>query len=81
MRYGPPAAIEIAQSGPRSLILPAMIHAIAIAGAVLWLGLNGLFWYAKPPELHWLLGSSILGVIFFAGFFWYLTRVDSHHAS
>jgi hypothetical protein len=56
-----------------------MIHAIAIAAAVLWFGLNGLLWYAKPPEVLWLLGSTALGIVFFAGSFWYLARVDRHH--
>jgi quinol-cytochrome oxidoreductase complex cytochrome b subunit len=32
--------------------------------------------YAKPPELQWLLGSVVLGAVFFTGFFWYLRRVD-----
>jgi hypothetical protein len=55
-----------------------MIHALAIAAAVLWFGLNGFLWYAKPQEVLWLLGSAALGVIFFAGAFWYLARVDRH---
>jgi hypothetical protein len=39
-------------------------------------GLNGLLWYAKPSDLFWLVGSAILGVTFFAGFFWYLALAD-----
>jgi quinol-cytochrome oxidoreductase complex cytochrome b subunit len=53
-----------------------MVHALAILCAVVWLGLNGLLWYAKPSDLVWLAGSAILGVTFFAGFFWYLAPVD-----
>ena len=49
-----------------------MIHVTALAGAIIWLGLNGLLWYTRPSDLLWLLGSAILGVIFFAGFFVYL---------
>jgi quinol-cytochrome oxidoreductase complex cytochrome b subunit len=53
-----------------------MLHAVAMLGAVIWFGLNGLLWYAKPSELVWLAGSAILGLIFFAGFFWYLALSD-----
>ena len=42
-----------------------MIHVTALAGAIIWLGLNGLLWYTRPSDLLWLLGSSILGAIFF----------------
>jgi hypothetical protein len=49
-----------------------MLHAVALLGAVVWFGLNGLLWSAKPSDLVWLAGSAILGVIFFAGFFLYL---------
>jgi hypothetical protein len=49
-----------------------MIHVAALAGAIIWLGLNGLLWYMRPSDLSWLLGSSILGVIFFGAFFVYL---------
>ena len=42
-----------------------MIYAAALAGAIIWLGLNGLLWYMRPSDLLWLLGSSILGAIFF----------------
>ena len=38
-----------------------MIHAAALAGTIIWLGLNGLLWYTRPSDLLWLLGSSILG--------------------
>jgi hypothetical protein len=58
-----------------------MIHVAVIVAAVLWFTLNGLLWYAKPPPLQWLLGSVVLGVIFFAGFFWYLQAVDADRAA
>ena len=58
-----------------------MIHAVAIIGAVIWLGLVGLLWYVKPGDLYWLLGSAVLGVIFFAGFFLYLRLTDSRDAA
>ena len=44
-----------------------MIHVTALAGAIIWLGLNGLLWYTRPSDLLSLLGSSILGAIFFRG--------------
>lgn len=56
-----------------------MIHSIAIIATVIWFGLNGLLWFAKPDELLWLLGSAILGALFFAGFFWYLMLSEPHH--
>jgi hypothetical protein len=49
-----------------------MLHAVALLGAIVWFGLNGLLWYAKPSDFVWLAGSAILGVIFFGGFFLYL---------
>ena len=47
-------------------------HALAIIAAIVWFALNGLLWYAKAGDLLWLLGSAILGVIFFFGFYLYL---------
>jgi hypothetical protein len=49
-----------------------VIHTVALIGAVIWFGLNGLLWYTKPSDLLWLFGSATLGVIFFAFFFVYL---------
>jgi hypothetical protein len=40
----------------------------------IWFCLNGLLWYARPPDRLWLLGSLVLGVIFFGGFLWYVSR-------
>ena len=28
-----------------------MVHAAALAGAIIWLGLNGLLWYTRPSDL------------------------------
>jgi hypothetical protein len=28
-----------------------MIHVAALAGAIIWLGLNGLLWYMRPSDL------------------------------
>jgi hypothetical protein len=58
-----------------------MIHAVALIGAVFWFGLVGMLWYAKPGDLYWLLGSAVLGVAFFAGFFLYLRLTDSRGAA
>jgi hypothetical protein len=41
----------------------------ALAGAIIWLGLNGLLWDMRPSDLLMLLGSALLDAIFFAGFF------------
>ena len=51
-----------------------MRHLLAILGAVLWFVLNGLLWYSRPSPMLWLLGSAVLGVVFFAAFLWYVTR-------
>jgi hypothetical protein len=47
------------------------IDALAAIGGLLWLFLNGLLWYARPPDVQWFVGSLILGVVGFAGFLWY----------
>lgn len=46
----------------------------ATLGAAAWFSLNGLLWYARPSPMLWLLGSALLGVIFFAAFLWHVTR-------
>jgi hypothetical protein len=53
-----------------------MIHCLANIAPVVWFGLNGLLWYTKPTDNLWLLGSAILGVFFFTGFFIYLQATD-----
>ena len=49
---------------------------VAIVGAIMWFGLNGLLWYTRPSDLLWLLGSAVLGTIFFAAFFLHLQMSD-----
>ena len=51
-------------------------NVLGAAAAGLWFGLNGLLWYARPPDRLWLFGSVVLGVIFFGGFLWYVSRGD-----
>jgi hypothetical protein len=51
-----------------------MRQPLAILSCVLWFALNGLLWYARPSPTTWLLGSAVLGIVFFAAFFWYVTR-------
>jgi hypothetical protein len=76
-----PAAIKPARRLLPALPWRVMIHAVALIGAVFWLGLVGLLWYVKPGDLYWLLGSAVLGVVFFAGFFFYLQLTDSRGAA
>jgi hypothetical protein len=57
------------------------IHAVAVVGAVIWFCLNGLLWYVRPSNSYWLIGSAILGVLFFAGFMFYLKRIDDNPPS
>jgi hypothetical protein len=52
----------------------AVRDVLAIIVAAAWFALNGLLWYAKPSPTLWLLGSIVLGVVFFAAFLWYVTR-------
>ena len=47
---------------------------LAVVGTLLWFLLVGLLWYAKPDELFWFAGSMLLGIAYFTGFFWYVTR-------
>jgi hypothetical protein len=54
-----------------------MRQPLAILGCVLWFALNGLLWYARPSPIMWLLGSAVLGIVFFSAFLWYLIR-DNH---
>jgi len=73
--------LRLQSSGYGPQVLPdphrhlEVMHGLAAAGAITWLMLDGLLWYAKPPELQWLFGSVVLGIIFFAGFFLYLRAV------
>jgi hypothetical protein len=47
---------------------------LAIAGSLVWFLLTGLLWYAKPSDVLWFAGSLLLGVVYFVGFFFYVTR-------
>lgn len=53
-----------------------VMHMVAIVGVAIWFALNGLLWYARPSEALWLTGSASLGIIYFAGFLWYLALRD-----
>jgi len=57
------------------------IHTVAVVGAVIWFCLNGLLWYVRPSNSYWLIGSAILGVLFFSGFMLYLQRTDDEPPS
>ena len=50
------------------------MHAIAVAGTIIWFALVALLWAARPNELIWFGGSVLLGAFYFTGFFWYVTR-------
>jgi cyanate permease len=56
-----------------------MRQLVAVLGCILWFALNGLLWYARPSPITWLLGSAVLGIVFFAAFFWYVTRNSDSH--
>jgi len=51
----------------------ALLTLMAI-GTILWFFLVGLLWYLRPGDVSWFAGSMVLGIIYFAGFFWYVTR-------
>ena len=50
------------------------MHLLAVAGTILWFSLVALLWYLKPGDLAWFAGSMLLGIVYFAAFFWYVTR-------
>ena len=37
-----------------------MIYATALAGAIIWLGLNGLLWYTRPSDLFTVTSPPIM---------------------
>ena len=43
---------------------------------VVFLVLNGLLWYARPPDIQWLAGSLALFVAYFVVFLWLVVRGD-----
>ena len=51
----------------------AMLTALAVTA---WFAGNGLLWFIRPSDVLWLLGSAILGIVFFGGFLWYLIARD-----
>jgi hypothetical protein len=51
----------------------AILAALAVAT---WFACNGLLWFMRPPDALWLLGSAVLGVLFFGVFLWRLIVRD-----
>jgi hypothetical protein len=47
---------------------------LGVLGTIVWLGLNAMLWYARPPDLYWLIGSLILSVVYGYAFFRYVMR-------
>jgi hypothetical protein len=53
------------------------MRTILMAFAVVaWFASIGLLWFLRPSDVLWLLGSAVLGVVFFGGFLWYLIAHD-----
>ena len=50
------------------------MHAMMVIGTVLWFVLVGLLWHVRPGGIAWFAGSMILGIVYFTGFFYYVTR-------
>lgn len=50
------------------------MHIAMVLGTIVWFVLVGLLWYMRPGEAAWLIGSLLLGVVWFTGFAWYVTR-------
>ena len=50
------------------------MHALMVVGTIVWFVLVGLFWYVRPGDVLWLAGTMALGIAYFMGFFWYVTR-------
>jgi hypothetical protein len=40
---------------------------------VVFILLSGLLWFARPPDIQWLIGSIVLFVAY-SGFMWLLVR-------
>jgi hypothetical protein len=53
---------------------------LAALAVFAWFALNGLLWFMRPPDALWLLGSAILGVLFFGAFLWYLIAQDEQRS-
>ena len=50
------------------------MHVLMIVATIVWFVLIGLLWYLRPSDVIWLVGSLALGVVYFVGFLWYVTR-------
>ena len=50
------------------------MHVLMVIGTILWFVLVGLLWSLRPGDIVWFAGSMILGAVYFAGFFYYVTR-------
>jgi hypothetical protein len=54
----------------------AMRTILTAVAAAAWFACNGLLWFLRPPDVLWLLGAALLGVLFFAVFLLYLIARD-----
>ena len=50
------------------------MHLLAIIATLLWFMLTGWLWYVRLPDVLWFWVSLALGIAWFVGFFWYVTR-------
>jgi hypothetical protein len=50
------------------------MHWLMAAGTIVWFFLVGLLWYLRPGDLVWFAGTMLLGIVYFVGFFCYVTR-------
>ncbi len=50
------------------------MHLLVVVVTILWFALVGLLWYARPDGVLWFWLSLALGVVWFVGFFCYVTR-------
>jgi hypothetical protein len=56
-----------------------MKDALALIAAAIWCALNIGLWVMRLPDLVQFAISSLLGIVFFAGFFLYLGHKDRRH--
>lgn len=50
------------------------MHVLMVIGTIVWFALVGLLWSLRPGDVAWFAGSMMLGIAYFMGFFWYVTR-------
>ena len=50
-----------------------ILTTVAVAA---WFACAALLWFMRPSDALWLLGSAVLGLVFFGGFLWYLIARD-----